>query len=167
MYPLESACEWVNSSGGKYAHLVRRLSCWKRLTRMVSDNKDRGTCEVCNGRVKDIPPDVDHFVELKGALGRLKEAHRTMVRVTKTKFPTFEFGEGTREAFVVVKQDVRDGKCGVMVRNISGVRQTLPYKAIVAKAIPVYSWPTAVAQVPESDEEYEGRRSVAAVKLVT
>jgi hypothetical protein len=48
MYPLETACEYVNSRSGQHAKIVRKLPCWKRLTKMVSDNKDRGTCEVCN-----------------------------------------------------------------------------------------------------------------------
>jgi hypothetical protein len=64
--------------------------------------------------------------------------------------------------FVVVKQDVQDGRCGViMVRNISGTPQILPHRAIIAKAIPVYSW---LAKVPESDEEFAKRKTMAALQ---
>jgi hypothetical protein len=173
---LQEAVDWVNKQGGEHGKAVRKLGCWRNLTKMVKQNATRKTVSMNTARAHRLEPGELRFVELVTPTGTqltnrpgyIRDYHHSMVRVTETPgIPKWLVNGREADSCTVLEQDVCLGTVGVWVRNVSEAVCSLRKGAIQVQVTPIYCEQVMRLAEPETRQETERVYSMArAARLV-
>jgi hypothetical protein len=167
---LQEAVSWVNKQGGEHGKAVRKMGCWRNLTKMVKQNANRKTVSMNTARAHRLEPGELRFVELVTPTGTqlpnrpgyIRDYHNSMVRVTETPgIPKWLVDGREADSCTVLEQDVCLGTVGVWVRNVSEAVCSLHKGAIRVQVTPIYCEQVMRLDEPETRQETERVYSMA------